>query len=178
MTFFKKQLTLVIGLFLVAGSVFAQGQQQMMQQQQIQPLPADSVTDEDLETVVSVNQDLRPFIIKTQKKMQQMIQENENITLQRFQAIMQARSQGQEGQVDATEAENEAIQSLQPKLVELNKQIASEEQSLVEDSPLEFERYQRVTATIRSNQQVMQRFQSIATDTTGNQGGQGNGGNR
>lgn len=177
MKFPKKFLPLVLVFFLAAGSVFAQGQQQqMMQQQQPDPIPADSVTEADLKAMVEIDQALRPVMMDAQQKQRDIVQEADSITLERFNKYVQSMQSGQ-GNVQLTAAEKSALQSIQPKLMQINQQMQKQRMEVLQGSDLNMTRIQRLSVTLQSNQDVRQRYQSMVPDTTDTGGGNG-GGNR
>lgn len=174
MTFFTKSVSLFLGLFLMAGTLFAQGQQQMMQQQQPEPIPADSVTEADLNQFVAIYKEFQPIMMEAQKKQMQMVQEADSITVQRFNEIMRAQQTGQMQNMQLTEVEKRAIQRLQPKMMQLRQQIQKQQMQIIQGSEMGMTRFQRMDVTIGNNPEIAKKVKSMLSDTTGT----GNGGNR
>lgn len=177
MRFFKKFFPFVLVFFLAGGSVFAQGQQQQMMQQQPDPIPADSVTDADVQNFVEIIQGFQPIITQIQQKQMQIIQQADSITVQKFQQVMQAQQSGQAQNMQLSAAEKRALQRLQPQFQQLRMQMQKQQMQIITESDMNMQRFQRMDATIRSNPDVQKRVQSAMSDTTGTGGGNG-GGNR
>lgn len=158
----------------MAGTIFAQGQQQMMQQQQPQPIPADSVTEADLNQFVAIYKEFQPIMMEAQKKQMQMVQQADSITVQRFNEIMRAQQTGQMQNMQLTGVEKRAIQRLQPKMMQLRQQIQKQQMQIIQDSEMGMTRFQRMDVTIGNNPEIAKKVKSMLSDTTGT----GNGGNR
>lgn len=175
MRFSKKFFPFVLVFFLAGGSVFAQGQQQMMQQPD--PIPADSVTDADVQNFVEIIQGFQPIIMQIQQKQMQMIQQADSITAQKFQQVMQAQQSGQAQNMQLSASEKRALQRLQPQFQQLRMQMQKQQMQIITESDMSMQRFQRMDATIRSNPDVQKRVRSAMSDTTGT-GGENGGGNR
>ncbi|MDZ7772383.1 MAG: DUF4168 domain-containing protein [Balneolaceae bacterium] len=173
-----KFFSLVLVFALTAGTVFAQGQQQM-QPPQPDPIPADSVTDADVQQFVEIVQGFQPIISEVNQKQMQIVEEADSITVQKFQQIMQAQQTGQQQNMQLSDSEKRALQRLQPKFQQLRMQVQKQQMQIITESEMSMQRFQRMDATIRSNPDIQQRVQAEMSDTTGTGGnGGGNGGNR
>lgn len=174
MRFFKKFFPFVLVFFLAGGSVFAQGQQQMMQQQP-DPIPADSVTDADVQNFVDIVQEFQPIIQQFTQQQMQVVQQADSITVQKYQQLLQAQQSGQMQNVQLSGSEKRALQRLQPKFQQLRMQVQQQQMQVITDSEMSMQRFQRMDVTIRSNADIQQRVQSAMSDTTGTGGGNGGG---
>lgn len=161
MKFLKSTAPLVLGLLLVAGSVFAQGQQMQ------QPAQPDSITDEELEKFSDISTEAQKIQQQTQQKVDSMLADKE-MDMQRFQEIMMSQQNQQNPQaqgsdsVEITEQEQETIDEIQPKLMQIQQQSQQEFVSIIQDNGLNPQRFQQIMQAVRSNPEVMKRFQEIA----------------
>lgn len=161
MNFFKKTVPFVLGILLVAVSTtFAQGQQM----QQMQNSQADSVTDKELKTFVETTQELQGIQQDIQSQVQDMVKE-EDIEFQRFQQIMMSKQNPQMAKnVEVTDAEEEAIQKLQPKLQEISQEAQKQQLAVIQEKGLSPQRFQQIAQAVQSNPQMMQRFQQMSQE--------------
>src|SRR6056297_1753714 len=140
MNFFKKTVPVVLGILLMAGSAFAQGQQM----QQMQNAQADSVSDKELEKFVETAQDLRSIQENIQSEVQGMVQE-EDMTFQRFQQIMMSKQNPQMAKkVEVTDDEEAVIKELQPKLQKIQQEANQKQMSAIQENGLTPQRFQQI----------------------------------
>lgn len=161
MNFFKKTVPLMLGMLLMAGTAFAQGQQM----QQMQNAQADSVSDQELEKFVETAQDLRSIQQDVQTEVQQMVKEEE-MSFQRFQQIMMSKQNPQMAQkVQVTDEEEAVIKEMQPKLQQIQQQANQKQIAAIQDNGLTPQRFQQIAQAVQSDPQVMQRFQQMSADS-------------
>jgi len=161
MNFFKKTVPVVLGILLMAGSAFAQGQQM----QQMQNAQADSVSDKELEKFVETAQDLRSIQENIQSEVQGMVQE-EDMTFQRFQQIMMSKQNPQMAKkVEVTDDEEAVIKELQPKLQKIQQEANQKQMSAIQDNGLTPQRFQQIAQAVQSDPAMMKRFQQMSADT-------------
>ncbi len=161
MNFFKKTVPVVLGILLMAGSAFAQGQQM----QQMQNAQADSVSDKELEKFVETAQDLRSIQENIQSEVQGMVQE-EDMTFQRFQQIMMSKQNPQMAKkVEVTDEEEAVIKEMQPKLQKIQQEANQKQMSAIQDNGLTPQRFQQIAQAVQSDPAMMKRFQQMSADT-------------
>ena len=154
MNFIKKLSPLVLGFILLAGSAIAQTQQQSAE-------PAEDVSDQELEMLVSFALESQAIQRDVNMKMQQAINEEENINLQRFQVIQQSKQNPQMADsIEITAEEEAAVASLQPKLEKIGQDAQAKAQKLLAQSELTQQRLQEIQLALQSNTELQQRFQS------------------
>ena len=154
MNFIKKLSPLVLGFILLAGSAIAQTQQQSAE-------PAEDVSDQELEMLVSFALESQAIQRDVNMKMQQAINEEENINLQRFQVIQQSKQNPQMADsVEITAEEEAAVASLQPKLEKIGQDAQAKAQKLLAQSELTQQRLQEIQLALQSDTELQQRFQS------------------
>lgn len=161
MNFFKKTVPLMLGMLLMAGSAFAQGQQM----QQMQNAQADSVSDKELKKFVETAEDIRSIRQDVQSELQQMVQE-EDMTFQRFQQIMMSKQNPQMAKkVQVTDEEEAVIKEMQPKLAKIQQQANQKQMTAIQDNGLTPQRFQQIAQAVQSDPQMMQRFQQMSADS-------------
>ncbi len=161
MKFFKHSVALALGFFLMAGAVFAQGQQ--MQQQQAQP---DSITDAELKKFAAVTSEVQRIQQESQKKVQSILADTD-LDMQRFQKIMMSRQNPQlADSVEVTEKEQKIIEEVKPKLMKMQQSSRKEMMGAMQENGLNPQRFQAIMKAVQSNPEVMKRFQKIAQDST------------
>ena len=154
-----KSLT-VVGTILLftAGSLFAQVQQQQPPQQPDLPTSAD-VSDEEIAQIVDAIELMDPIQMEAQEKIEEAVEE-ENITAERFQQLMMAMQNPQMAdEVDMTDEEMGKIQSLQPKLMEIQGEAQQEMMAKIEESGLTVERFQQINMGAQQDPELMQRLE-------------------
>ncbi len=167
MNFFKKTVPLMLGMLLMAGTAFSQGQQM----QQMQNAQADSVSDQELEKFVETAQDLRSIQQDVQTEVQQMVKE-EDMTFERFQQIMMSKQNPQMAQkVQVTDEEEAVIKEMQPKLQKIQQQANQKQMTAIQDNGLTPQRFQQIAQAVQSDPQMMQRFQQMSADSASESGG-------
>lgn len=151
MKFIKRSAALVLGLLLMTGSAFAQGQMQQ-QMQQTQP---DSVTDEELEKFVSVTEDVNK---KVNAEISTLLEDKE-MDQKRFEEIMMSQNNPQAGgSVEMTDQEEETIKNIQPKLRKIQQK---EVMNAMKENELQPQRFQAIVQALQSNPEVAQRYRQI-----------------
>lgn len=154
----KFSIALVLGFFLAAGSVFAQGQQ-------MQSNTADSVSNKELKKFASITQQFQKIQMDTKQQLDSMLADKD-MDMQRFQKIMMSkRNPKMKDSVNITPKEKKTMKELQPKLMKMQQQSRQKMMGIIQDSGMSPQRFQAVSRAVRSNPDVMKRFQKIAKDT-------------
>ena len=165
MTFINKA-ALTFAIFLLStGMLFAQVQQQ---QPQMPDLPTSTdVSDEEIEQIASTIGELEPIQVKAQQKMGAALEE-EGISLERFQQMMMAMQNPQMAdQVEITDEEMSIIQSMQPKLMEIQGEAEQEMSAKMEENGLTMQRYRMVVMGAQQDPELMERLQSQLEENDG-----------
>lgn len=151
----------MLGMLLMAGSAFAQGQQM----QQMQNAQADSVSDKELKKFVDAAQELQTIQQNIQSEVQQMVQE-EDMTFQRFQQIIMSKQNPQMAKkVQVTDEEEAVIKEMQPKLQKIQQEANQKQMTVIQDNGLTPQRFQQIAQAVQSDPQMMQRFQQMSADS-------------
>lgn len=163
-------LTGIAVLFATAQLAYSQVQQQPQQQQQQQMpqqpelLDPDDVSDEELAHFVETSNKLQPIQEEVRSEFQTIVEE-EGMEFERFQQILMAMQNPQlADQMEVSADEEESIQVMQPKLMEV--QMGAEEQmvSEIEESGMELERFQAISMTLQQNPELLERLQELTEE--------------
>lgn len=158
MTFIKSLSITAITLIFCVGTVFAQVQQQP---QEMPDFPtSDEVSDEEISILAVTLQELGPIEEKAQERMAEAV-EAEDISIERFQQMMMAMQNPQMAdEIDVSDEEMGKIQSLQPKLMEIQSDLEQESIAKIEDSGLTVDRYREIIMGAQQDVELMQRLQA------------------
>lgn len=165
MTFINKAAITLAIVLLTTGMLFAQVQQQ---QPQMPDLPTSSdVSDEELEQITTIIGELEPIQVKAQEQIGAALEE-EGISMERFQQMMMAMQNPQMAdQVEITDEEMATIQSMQPKLMEIQGQAEQEMSAKMEENGLTMQRYRMVVMGAQQDPELMERLQSQLEENDG-----------
>jgi hypothetical protein len=163
MKIFKTASLLLIGATFAVSSALAQG----MGQQQMPDVPtSEDVSEEELNKFVETISELEPIQVKMQSDMQQVI-EDKNISIERFQQLMQAMQNPQMAQqIEITDEERQQIQEIQPDLTDLQMKAQEEMVQKIEENGMDMQRYQAIMMGAQQDQQLMTRLQTALQDST------------
>lgn len=165
MKFFKTIMPVLLGLLLMTGSAVAQVQQP----QQQQPAQADSITDAELEKFADVTAESQKVQQKMRDELDSMLAE-QDMEMERFQKIMMSKRNPQMADsVEVSPEEEETMEAIQPKLMEMQQKSQQEMVSIIQDNDLQPQRFQQIMQAVRTNPDVMKRFQEIAATGNGPQ---------
>lgn len=163
----KSMIACTLLVLACTGMVFAQVQQQPQQPQQPQmpdvPAPED-ISDEELLAFLQTSDAIQPIQVEAQEEMQKII-EDEGMEFQRFQQIMMSMQNPQMAdQVEVSADEEETIQAMQPKLMEVEAEATEEITSEISNQGLEVERYQAIFMSLQQNPDLMERLEELMDD--------------
>lgn len=163
MKIFKIVSLTLIGVIFAVSSALAQG----MGQQQMPDVPtSEDVSEEELNKFVETISELEPIQVQLQSDMQKIIQD-QDISVERFQQLMQAMQNPQMAQqVEITDEERQQIQEIQPELSDLQMKAQEEMVKKIEDNGMDMQRYQAIMMGAQQDQQLMTRLQSALQDST------------
>ncbi len=139
--------------------MFAQVQQQQPPQQQPDLPTSADVSDDEIQQIVQAIELMDPIQMEAQEKIEEAVQA-ENITAERFQQLMMAMQNPQMAdEVDMTDEEMQKIQTLQPKLMEIQGEAQQEMMEKIEESGLTVERFQQINMGAQQDPELMQRLE-------------------
>jgi hypothetical protein len=158
MKLFKYTIPLVIGFLVTAGSLAAQGQQQ----QGVQP---DSITTQELQKFAEISNEAQKIQQEARQKIDSMLSAK-NMEVQRFrQIMMNKRNPQMSDSLNITPEEQQTIQELEPKLIEMQEESQRKFVAVIQEKGLSSNRFQQIMQAIRTDPQVMQRFQNMMRDS-------------
>lgn len=127
---------------------------------------SEDVSEEELNKFVETISELEPIQVQLQSDMQKIIQD-QDISVERFQQLMQAMQNPQMAQqVEITDEERQQIQEIQPELSDLQMKAQEEMVKKIEDNGMDMQRYQAIMMGAQQDQQLMTRLQSALQDST------------
>lgn len=160
MNFFKKVVPFALGFILMAGAVFAQGQQTQ---------PAEDVSDQELQAVVDFAVQAQKIQQEVQMKMQQMVQESD-LSMQRFQMIFMSKQNPQMADsINVTAEEEKEFQTLEPEVKKMNQNAQQKIDAILQESDLTQQRLQEIQKAFQADQQLRQKFQKMMMQEMQNQ---------
>ncbi|MDX1670770.1 MAG: DUF4168 domain-containing protein [Balneolaceae bacterium] len=147
---------LFIGLFFVASAAYGQGGQQQMQ-----ALDPDSVSQQELQSMVQITDSIQVISQKVQDDIRNLVQD-EGMEFERFQKIMMSKQNPQMAQnVEATPEEEKLLQELQPKIMSMSQEVQMKSMQIVQNSDLSMQRFQQIFRTLQANPELAKRFQAL-----------------
>lgn len=160
MKVFKSAVLTLIFAVAFAGTAFAQGQMGPGQQQMPDVPTSEDVTDQEVQQFATALLDIEPLQMELQAEMEEIIVEG-GIDLERFQQLMMAMQNPQLAeQVNMTTEEQETIQELQPKLVQVQMDAESGIVEKIEESGLDIERYQVLQMGAEQDPELLERLRN------------------
>ncbi len=146
-------------VLVTTGLTFAQVQQQMPDV----PSP-DEISDEELELFLQASDAIHPIQQQAQQEIQEVIQD-EGMEPERWQQIMMAQQNPQlAGQVEITAEEEEAMERMQPKIMEIEIEATEEIQDEIVNQGIEVERYQAIFMSLQQHPELMERIEELMED--------------
>jgi hypothetical protein len=157
----RHSLILFLGALFSTATVFAQ-QQQMPPQPE--PLSPEEVTDDQLEMVLNVSEEVQGIQKEADTKMRKVIAE-QDMEYSRFQQIMMAQQNPQmAGQLNLTDEEKQTIQEVQPELQEISMTVQQEYVAAIQNEGLTPQKFQQIAQAIQAHPEVAERFEAIKSE--------------
>lgn len=159
MKLLKSLSVALVTILFGAGALFAQVQQQAPQMPDF-PTSAD-VSDDEIEQLVNAIIELGPVQEKTQERIAEAV-EAENLSFDRFQQLMMAMQNPQMAdQVDISDEEMATLQTIQPKLMEIQGKAETEMISKIEENGLTAQRYQQIIMGAQQDPELLARVETV-----------------
>jgi flavorubredoxin len=152
---------LLLLIFVSTTTIAAQN----MPMQQI--APADSVTDSEIKQFVLLAQKLQAIQMEADKLIIAKLEE-EGMSTQRFQEIMQSMQDPQSSSVTLSTEEEKTVANMQTFLQELSTKAQQDQMASVQNSDMSQERFQSIAQAMQMDKNLMMRFQEIATEMGSN----------
>ena len=154
----KRSVSLFLLLFVAVSAVYAQGQQQP------QPATPDSVTDEELKQFAAVTDAAQSIRQEVQQEVQTLVEE-QGMDYGRFQKIMMNRQNpNASGEVETTAEEEKKINSIQPQLMQINKEARQEFVQLIQNKGFTPKRFQEIMRAVQMSAELQKRLGTIQAE--------------
>ncbi|MDX1617928.1 MAG: DUF4168 domain-containing protein [Balneolaceae bacterium] len=154
----KRSVSLFLLLFVAVSAVYAQGQQQP------QPATPDSVTDEELKQFAAVTDAAQSIRQEVQQEVQTLVEE-QGMDYGRFQKIMMNRQNpNASGEVETTAEEEKKINSIQPQLMQINKEARQEFVQLIQNKGFTPQRFQEIMRAVQMSAELQKRLGTIQAE--------------
>lgn len=129
---------------------------------EIHPVAPDEITDEELTAFMEASDALRPIQSRAREDLREAI-ESEGISMDRFQQIAMAMQnpQGAE-ELDLTPEEEEALENLQSKLMEIEMEARDNMIDEIATRGLNVARYQQIYLSLREHSELMERLENLS----------------
>ena len=139
----------IMSVFFISSATYAQ----------LPPEQGESeYTDEELEMFVEAAMDIMPLQQEAQEKMIEEV-EDSGLSLERFNTILEARSQGMES--DATEEEMEAVRSTLESLEDIQVEYQGKIDEQIEKSGITPEKFEEIFARYQQDPDLQMRINQI-----------------
>lgn len=160
MKVFKSVVLTIIFAVAFTGAAFSQGQMGPGQQQMPDVPASADVSDQEVQQFATALLNIEPLQMELQAEMEEVIVEG-GIDLERFQQLMMAMQNPQLAeQVNMTTEEQETIQELQPKLVQIQMDAESGIVEKIEESGLDVDRYQVLQMGAEQDPELLERLRN------------------
>ncbi len=144
-----------IAIFVVAFLFVAINANAQFDQQDVTPA---SLSDDEIIEFVDIY--IKQSEIEQQAQMQMISAiEEEGLSLDRFQEIIQATQMG--GEADATESELEKFQNCMAEITEIEQEMIGKVEEMIVAEGMTMERYEEIFTIINSDPETMQKVQEV-----------------
>ncbi|MEX0639156.1 MAG: DUF4168 domain-containing protein [Balneolaceae bacterium] len=163
MHFLKSIVTATVMIMVGSSLALAQVQTDQQQQQQQQPdIPApDEISDDELAMFLDASDSIRPIQEEAEVEMEHVV-EDEGMDFNRFQELMMGlQNPEMADQLDISSEEEEKIQVMQPKLMEIQMETEEKMVESIEEKGLNVQRYQSIFFSLQQHPELMERLETL-----------------
>jgi len=146
-------------LTLIIGSTVITAQNMPMPQ----TAPADSVTDVELEQFVLIAQELQGIRMELDSVVIAKLDE-EGMTTERFQEIMQSQQNPQKSEITLTTEEEKTVANMQTFLQQVSMKAQQQQMESIQNSDMSAQRFQSIAQAIQTDRELAMRMQALATE--------------
>jgi len=146
-------------LTLIIGSTVITAQNMPMPQ----TAPADSVTDVELEQFVLIAQELQGIRMELDSVVIAKLDE-EGMTTERFQEIMQSQQNPQKSEIKLTTEEEKTVANMQTFLQQVSMKAQQQQMESIQNSDMSAQRFQSIAQAIQTDRELAMRMQALATE--------------
>ncbi|MEO9887932.1 MAG: hypothetical protein ABJR05_01310 [Balneola sp.] len=146
-------------LTLIIGSTVITAQNMPMPQ----TAPADSVTDVELEQFVLIAKELQGIRMELDSMVIAKLDE-EGMTTERFQEIMQRQQNPQKSEITLTTEEEKTVANMQTFLQQVSMKAQQQQMESIQNSDMSAQRFQSIAQAIQTDRELAMRMQALATE--------------
>jgi hypothetical protein len=128
-----------------------------------QVAPADSVTDAEIEQFVSIAQEIQGIRMEMDSLVIAKLDE-EGMSTERFQVIMQSMQNPQGNDVTLSTEEEETVAKMQVFLQEISMKAQKDQLASIQESEMSQQRFQSIAQAMQTDKDLAMRFQEIAAN--------------
>lgn len=154
----KAVKALLLSLIVTTTTLSAQQQMQMPQ-----VAPADSVSEQELETFVDVAMDIQGIRMEMDQLVMARLDE-EGMTTERFQQIMQSKQNPNAPALQLSTKEEQTVANMQSYLQELSTEMQQQQLEAIDNSEMTATRFQSIAMALRTDKDLAMRFQEKAAE--------------
>lgn len=168
MILFKKFSTLLAIMIFSAAGVMAQVQEDQQQPPQMPDLPTSAdISDDEINDVVNTILDLTPIQEEAENQIEDAVEEG-GIEIDRFREIVAALQNPQmAGNADVSDEEMQTLQTLQPKLMEIQTRSQEKMIEKIEENGFTAERYQSIMMAAQRDPDLRNRIETKLEEAEG-----------
>jgi hypothetical protein len=157
MNILKRAKALILMLIICSTGVAAQN----MQMPQI--APADSVSDDELEQFVLIAQEIQGIRMELDSLVIGKL-DDEGMTTERFQEIMQSKQNPQTDELELTSKEEKTVANMQTFLQQASMKAQQQQMQSIQNSELSVQRFQSIAQAMQSDKELAMRMQTMAME--------------
>ncbi|SRR6056297_206555 len=116
------------------------------------------VTDQELETLVTITQKLQPLQMQSQSAMMKAIK-NSGLSMQRYREITSAKRQGKN--IQMTKKEEKAFSSIAQTMQREQKKIQNKLNTLLQKHSISQQRFKQINRKLQNDKELQNRFKKM-----------------
>jgi len=148
-----------IVLTLIIGSTAITAQNMQMPQ----TAPADSVSDSELEQFVLIAQEIQGIRMEIDSLLIAKL-DDEGMSTDRFQEIMQSKQNPQTSEITLTTKEEETVANMQSFIQQVSVKAQKEQLASIQNSEMSAQRFQSIAQALQTDRELAMRMQEMATE--------------
>ncbi|MCC5919452.1 MAG: DUF4168 domain-containing protein [Cyclobacteriaceae bacterium] len=152
-----KSILLSASALLFTISIASAQMGQMPQQQ----VSGDDFTDQQIEKFIEASKEVSAIQQEGSMRMQQVIEDTDEIDAQKFQQFFQAQQQQQLDQVDASAEELAAYNQAAQEMMQINQELEKKSIKAIEGQGISTEEYQKMTMAYQQDSKFQEKINSM-----------------
>jgi len=151
----KKNLFTVMVVTILMGLTLGLNAQTVDMNQQEKGKP---VTDQELETLIKISRELQGIQMNSQGKIMKALKNND-LSMQRYKEITQAKRQGQD--IEKTEEEEKSFSAIVQVAQREQKKLQQEIEAVLDKHSMSPKRFQQINQQLRTDKKLQNRFKKV-----------------